>query len=664
MLEIINKENLETNTDGGRLEVLPESIGDAPTNRPSTSADINWRDARPGKKLTEQALVQAAVEYADGRLPAVTANLPDVARPDIRVLASVPWLQRGLLSPRTSIAYTCARIIHATSLFGNLAGRIVFAAILPLLWFAWWEPEIQPVLAAVCLYFSIGVMVWCTARWLDTERRLDGEFAAWSRLLVAHNGELSARSAERLYLRRSLGFAGPLFAVAILTLVSSWGSAASSGLLAYGELMAFAAFIAFLTLVGRFWAAVAIVGLAFANYFAHEHSRIPLPAEPVAGWFAWPCLAALLAMPLGPVHTRTLLSLLVALAWLQVAAVCWSTAVPGVLAGAVRASLVLTCAVACIPLLGAGAAFLPAAAAARWLQPPLTASAVGGVIWLFACAAAARSERLARPFARAQTLAAILAFFFLFAHAYRTILEPPISPSDSPPIELNWEAYRETCHQPAWDNFGGNTAAVQERCHRLLEPHKNRLRVTWQGYVNEVKATRVRNVHVEWTSRLPSALREAMRCALAAGTRNEQDDDLPAVWHRLAAEGSCSLHNWDRYEHEISVRMQAGLWGGKSAELRLLASHAFTNFTSRLRHNDKVYFSGGLGWENDLSDGEPIAGGRSPRLTVDEIGCLACHDLMLSFYRLPSPYDYLSFLRAIFYNLLPPNPLPQIIQHL
>lgn len=99
--------------------------------------------------------------------------------------------------------------------------------------------------------------------------------------------------------------------------------------------------------------------------------------------------------------------------------------------------------------------------------------------------------------------------------------------------------------------------------------------------------------------------------------------DCMVFYNAMKFEQKCTLEKYNIYNFEASVRMKSGIWG-KPAEIKLLLNNYFKNFTFSLKPNDHVWFKGVL--VNDDS----LIGGPFPYVRIEEIGCLACHDLKLT----------------------------------
>lgn len=88
------------------------------------------------------------------------------------------------------------------------------------------------------------------------------------------------------------------------------------------------------------------------------------------------------------------------------------------------------------------------------------------------------------------------------------------------------------------------------------------------------------------------------------------------------------------FEHEITVRMESGLLLKKGAEITLHANHYFTNFTQKIRINDKINFKGVLEPRDTINS--KCQGPPQPVIKVFELNCLGCQNYEIKLVKLPT----------------------------
>lgn len=182
---------------------------------------------------------------------------------------------------------------------------------------------------------------------------------------------------------------------------------------------------------------------------------------------------------------------------------------------------------------------------------------------------------------------------------------------------LSWDVYQKFCHQPSWEQ--NSIAATQLRCLDLDD-----VRVSWEGYVNNVKIRSVTNKIKQILDKLPQGLNQHFSCVYGDEINDDCTDDCFAFYETMKSKRKCSLARYNTYTFEINLRMQSGMWG-KTAEAILILEDYFKNFTFALKPSDHVWFKGHL-----LNENSELLGGLMPHVVVDEIGCLDCHNAQLT----------------------------------
>lgn len=80
--------------------------------------------------------------------------------------------------------------------------------------------------------------------------------------------------------------------------------------------------------------------------------------------------------------------------------------------------------------------------------------------------------------------------------------------------------------------------------------------------------------------------------------------------------------------------MESGLLLKKGAEIILHANHYFTNFTQKIRINDKINFKGVLEPREIINS--KCQGPPQPVIKVFELNCLGCQNYEIKLVKLPS----------------------------
>lgn len=195
-----------------------------------------------------------------------------------------------------------------------------------------------------------------------------------------------------------------------------------------------------------------------------------------------------------------------------------------------------------------------------------------------------------------------------------TLLAPASTPSHHSP--LRWDAYKNVC-MPSNTPQAGNVHV----CAPLLGTA-----VRWRGSVIQTDVTQIRNLPQTMISYLPSFLEVPARCYLGQRAPEclakikkdgKEPDETCEVIRTALGQSGCSLHKWNEYEYDITLKMQSSYWkfGGSKGEVSLHADDTFTNFVVGLQEGDVVEFTAtmtaGVG-TNHLT------------LTLSAIKCVTC----------------------------------------
>lgn len=203
--------------------------------------------------------------------------------------------------------------------------------------------------------------------------------------------------------------------------------------------------------------------------------------------------------------------------------------------------------------------------------------------------------------------------------------QPKYHHKDTTSSKLTWELYNQYCHQPAWEHV--NKVTTQLRCSQL-----DGTIVKWQGIITNIEIGRVFNTKADLIyNYLPAFWAEMIACWY--GERNkiacsphEQCDDIKAF---LDEQKRCNLNNWNTYEYDITVRMNAGILSSPT-EVTIKAQHQFGNFTLRLNNSDRIWFKGMLKnyRETTMIGKEKTSymslGKLKPIVNLQAIGCVNC----------------------------------------
>ncbi|XP_011208584.2 wolframin [Bactrocera dorsalis] len=204
---------------------------------------------------------------------------------------------------------------------------------------------------------------------------------------------------------------------------------------------------------------------------------------------------------------------------------------------------------------------------------------------------------------------------------------------------LHWQRFYTLCGQAA--NEQSNKIKSQLRC-----AHLEGMDVIWVGTVTQVHISRVSNIRAEYLNRyLPPWLSRWISCMYGSYVREQLQcgaeekeifcKDIDILLKHSALQGKCSLHQWNRYEYEITVRMPTQGLLSKSIDIVLQASHKFGNFTRALLVGDRLQFYGTLQNNRPPSaDGmrkreDFILGASQTRIQLLAVKCVQCVDKTL-----------------------------------
>lgn len=621
--------------------------------------EVDWM-GRPNcqnEKLTEDNLVAAAVNYSHGQLPSVNQILC-LNDPDLRALNHIPVLQRSILHPVLALKILYYRII-------KYLGRQNLHSFLPLpktdsqfmlliLLYAFLSSDnLLLFLPMVVYYITFVIMIVATFQMLQTRRDYQ-DFRVWSGLFITYaGGSLNTQEAEFQFIRNNLKPYGHFF-LALLGNLMVYPLIAEQWI-PQSELTVIAFSLTFVTLLGfmpKKHSKVLPDYLVLFSFAVNVIAKYPYETDPVVtqGWrfldLKVPTFAGYIIgngvefcinfrllfyifIPLLLVQMaarenwrgtyKVLIPHCVTLSWLQIVIISSQGAT---MFGLLRATLALVGIVLFLPMVGLTSVILPAAAVTKWLATNFTFGLLvffGFLIaGLFVCWLIARG--------RYKRYTIVVQFVFVVV-AFLTVVNVEFGAKDGFEGEdeakpLSWEIYQKFCHQPSWEE--SNVAMTQHKCLDLDDA-----RVSWEGYVNHVKIKSVNNQMKQIFDKLPFSLSRHLYCIYGDEIEDNCDeisgllkDDCLSFYDVVRAKHKCTLARYNKYVFEVAVRMKSGMWG-KTAETVLVMENFFRNFTFALQPSDHIWFKGSLVNEGWLS-------GLRPHVVVDAIGCLDCHNSVLT----------------------------------
>lgn len=626
--------------------------------------DWSHRSVDNNEKLTEDNLVTAAVNYANGHLPIVNRML-SLTNPNLKALDNIPYFQRSIQHPLLAVKilyYKLIRFFAQPHL--SILTRTDFQLLLLLIYSLSSVENIFLFLPMLFYYLSLIVMTLTTFQVLQTNRDFQ-DFRVWSQLFLTYSGgSLNPEEAQYQFIKNNLKPFGQFFIALLVNLIiypliaQEWLPQTEITILSF--FFMFATLLTFMVKERRFpdW-------LLLFSFAVNVLAKYPYETDPVVtqGWrFLDIKIPTLFSYVIGNgidfcLNSRVVLYAILpvisyfiarkqnwrgtykyliphcmTLSWLQLVVINSQGAT---MFGLLRSTLALVGIVLFLPLLGVTSILLPALAFAKWFTNNfmfsiavfLTTSTIGlGISFLLS------RTRFSRFITILQLIFGLFAGYLLI-NSYVDI-NKSIEINNKNTINDNnnkvtWELYHNYCHQPSWDNV--NVATTQLNCQKFDD-----VPVSWTGYVNDVKLKTVTNNYKYVIDKLPGAFRGFLYCFF--GERYDENCDnyvTEALRKDCQVINSilkkCSLAKHDKYGFEILIRMQSGIWA-KGAEIVLVTDNSLGNFTLQLKPNDKIFFKGRLVNDNGIgSDG--LLGGLKPHVKLNEIGCLACHNTELTFVR-------------------------------
>lgn len=653
------------------------SNGELVNNYEEISSDseeeTDWsnRTDKNNEKLTEDHLVAAAVNYSHGELPIVNQILC-LNDPDLQALDHIPIMQRSVLHPLLALKilyYRIMKFLGRQNLFKFLPMAKTDTQLLFLM-FVYTIVSSDNVLLffPMLLYYVTFVFMVVTTFQMLQNKRDYSDFRVWSGLFISYSGgSLNAEEAEYQFIRNNLKPYGHFFLALLLNLMvypiiaEQW--------IPQSELTIIAFCLTFMTLLSfmpKKRSKTILDLLVLFSFAVNVLAKYPYETDPVVtqGWrfldLKVPTFASYIIgngvefclhfrllfyifIPIICIQIasrenwrgtyKVLIPHCVTLSWLQVVIISSQGAT---MFGLIRGTLALVGAVLFLPLVGLTSVVLPAVAITKWLAVNLTYSIVifcgfltlGLILcWLIS------KTRFRMYTSIVQVSLGVLALFVILNSEQRRIHY--FEDHDMRMKSLSWNIYQKFCHQPAWED--SNIAVAQQQCINLAES-----KISWEGYVNSIKIKSVSNRYKTIIDKLPVLLRDYFYCLYGEDIQNHcasapegvSLDDCQLFFDVMKSKRKCSLENRNHYSFEITVRMKSGLWG-KPVEIILLLNDYFRNFSFSLKPNDHIWFKGFLTNVED-SNVDGMLGGLKTHVTIDEIGCFACHDTKLTQLKISS----------------------------
>lgn len=622
--------------------------------------EIDWlnRVDQNNEKLTEDHLISAAVNYSHGQLPVVSRILC-LNDPNLKALDHIPIMQRSVLHPLLALKIVYYRIITYLGQQPFLAhvlpkSDIQLLFLMFLYTFVSFE-NIWLFVPIVLYYVTFIAMVVTTFQMLHSKHEFL-DFRVWSALFISYSGgTLYSDEAEFQFIRNNLKPYGNFFLALLINLMVY---PLVTQRILQSELTIVAFCLTFMTLVtflpkkrNNKTPLDTIVLFSFAVNVIAKYPyetdsvvtqgwrfldlKIPTFASYVVGNGVEFCMnfrllfyifIPVLFLQLAARENwrgiyKVLIPHCVTLSWLQIIIICSEGAT---MFGLLRGTLALVGVVLFLPLVGLATIILPAVALTKWLTNNLTYNIVLFFSFLssglFICRLIAKSSYK-------KYVSFIQLIFSIFAVITAIYVFHDINTSNNFQIQntapISWDIFQKICHQQAWGDK--NMAYAQKKCIDLANA-----RVAWEGYVNEIKLQSVSNSLMNFFNKFPESVRQYFYCMYGDEIKLDcmnmpglARSDCIAFYNVLKSEQKCTLEKHNTYTFDVSVRMISGIWS-KSADIKLILNDYFKNFTFSLKPNDHIWFKGVLHYEDNL------IGGVAAHVKVDEIGCLACHNLSLT----------------------------------
>ncbi|XP_058061772.1 wolframin [Anopheles bellator] len=650
----MDKRRKRTQPDGAESDGSVEhSSGGTPERHdrgsaPTASLSGNRLHRNPTvNHISEAHLVAAAVNYANGHLPAVSDALM-LSVPNPQSLDHVPCFHRPFFHPVVFFQLLYHRFLSLMATFPGSAGTWLQLCILLLVYWYYASDDFLSLVPVAGYYLSLAVMVLSSFRMLKSKHEFI-DFRMWSGLFLRYGDEhLNTNASENQFLRNNLK-PYMYFFVAFFVNITLQPNI-SDQWLPLSEITVVAFVLTFLTMFAFIYTSRDPFPdyLILFSFGLNVLAKYPYEMDDVVttGWrfldlkvpgfstfvigngieFCLNCRAMLyLLIPGFFVYIarrnswrgiyQYLIPHCVTLSWLQL---CIISSQSATMFGLVRGALGLAGLLLFLPLFGIVTLLIPVFAVIEWLSLTdstvrLWSSITAAITAVAISIAAASSRRTEKYITFLQIAVCVIGTIFLtlphMMSNFETIAtgdaagglfeassdgHQEATDHSAPPSNLGWDLYYKFCHQPAWDSE--NKVRTQLRCTNLDGTF-----VRWEGTVVDMAIASRKNLRAELIEGyLPKFLADRINCIYGepiepdCGNLNgSSEGDCENLRHFMQRQRTCHLNKWNTYEYELKVRMTTGLLT-KPAEIILRAQHTFGNFTQSLNYSDRIWFVGVL----------------------------------------------------------------------
>ncbi|XP_018576017.1 wolframin [Anoplophora glabripennis] len=671
ILSIDKGETCSKSTETSDIDHLNTPNGDVMNDfddMSDSSEDIDWSQKSDlnNEKLTEDHLVSAAVDYSHGHLPIVNRMLC-LSDPNLRALDHIPFVHRSILHPLLALKILYIRLIkflgHKTlSLFFPLSMSELQLLILMFV-YVFVNSDNVLYFLPMGLYYASFVVMFCTTFQMLQNQRAFIDFRLWSGLFICYSGGcLNAEEMEHQYIRNNLRPYGHFFLALLINLVVY--PVISEQWIPQSELTIVAFLLTFMTLLGfmpKSRSKTVFDTLVLFSFAVNVLAKYPYETDPVVaqGWrflelkvptfpsyvigngiefcitfkfILYACIPLLFLRIASRQNWKgtyqTLIPHCVTLSWLQI---CIISSQGATMFGFLRGTLALVGFVLFLPLVGLTSVILPVVALTKWIVTSnfiytICIFVILSVIGIGICYVCALT-RYRKYTAVIQIVLMLFAFIVLINSTSREHDTEYYVKNKAPQI-MTWEVFQKFCHQPIWQEE--NVALSQMKCAELEGSY-----IHWNGYINEIKVKSISNMYKNIFDKFPKNFRDYLYCVYGDGIESEcknvpdiVKEDCISFYDTIKSVNRCTLHKYNAYTFEISLKMQSGIWG-KATEVNLVTSDYFRPFILKLKPTDHIWFKGVL-FNNEVEGSDGILGGLKPHVNLEELGCISCQNNMLT----------------------------------
>ncbi|XP_055850768.1 wolframin [Episyrphus balteatus] len=657
---------------------------------PCEGVDLNV--SHPERVITEANLVNAAVNYANGRLPAVNDELT-LSIPHPNSLDHVPCFHRIIFHPIVFCRLLYHRLINLIASFPGSLSPSMKLALIFLVYIVVSSDNLTVYLPISFYYLCLGAMVWSTCKMLKSKHDFI-DFRIWSGLFLSYgDNNVEAGISENRFLKNNMkpylyffcAFVGNLIVCPLIS--TEWLPHSEITILSF--LMVFISMVAFMyTSSQRRFPDILVLfsfGINVLAKYPYEMDevvstgwrfldlKVPTFSSFVIGngiEFCLNCRTVLyLMIPLFLVHlakrsnwhgTYTyLIPHCVTLSWLQL---CITSSQSATMFGVVRAALGLAGILLFLPLFGIVSLMVPVFLAVEYvgLTDPrmrLVTTIVAAAFALLGSCCMAVNQNTQKYITFLQIAVSIVAAAILTlpymtssfkavhteTSLYSNLIhdKPIITSEEDTQRHISWEKFYHLCGQPAWEH--SNKIKTQLRCSYLTGST-----VSWDGTITEVQIARVMNFRAELIrDYLPAWLANIVECVYGESNRLEcSDGDVLCEELRKTTklQQRCNLNRWNVYEYEMLLRMNSGLLS-KPIDVKVHADDRFRNFTTLLRSGDRIHIYGKLmntRKSANTAREDFVLGSGKPSVQLTGIECTVCTEKdmpALNFNKMTSAVD-------------------------